>query len=74
MPAERNQGDSHQDYTVFISHAGSDTWVAKKLAQSIEEIGASTFLDEAHIFRHHSMLLYLSFIDFCIFTLIYYRI
>ncbi len=34
---------------VFISHAGSDTWVAKKLAQSIEEKVASTFLDEAHI-------------------------
>lgn len=49
MPAERNQGDVHQDYMVFISHAGSDTWVAKKLAQSIEEKGAATFLDEAHI-------------------------
>jgi len=49
MPAERNQEDLHQDYMVFISHAGSDTWVAKKLAQSIEEKGAATFLDEAHI-------------------------
>jgi hypothetical protein len=49
MPAEMNQEYVRHDYMVFISHAGSDTWVANKLAQSIEEKGATTFLDEAHI-------------------------
>jgi len=41
--------ENEKEYMIFISHAGADTWVAKKLAQSIEEKGATTFLDEAHI-------------------------
>jgi hypothetical protein len=49
MTGESDQDNSKRDYMVFISHAGSDTWVAKKLAKSIEESGATTFLDEAHI-------------------------
>ena len=49
MSSEINQNNLKKDYLVFISHAGSDTWVAKKLAKSIEENGALTFLDEAHI-------------------------
>lgn len=36
-------------WLVFISHAGTDTWVAKQIAREIEACGASTFLDEAHI-------------------------
>lgn len=36
-------------WLVFISHAGTDTWVAKQIAEKIEACGASTFLDEAHI-------------------------
>jgi hypothetical protein len=34
---------------VFISHAGTDTWVARQTAASIEAQGAKTFLDEAHV-------------------------
>ncbi len=36
-------------WLVFISHAGTDTWVAKRIAEKIEACGAKTFLDEAHI-------------------------
>ena len=36
-------------WLVFISHAGTDTWVAKRIAEQIEERGADTFLDESHI-------------------------
>ncbi len=36
-------------WLVFISHASTDTWVAKRIAEKIEACGASTFLDEAHI-------------------------
>jgi hypothetical protein len=34
---------------VFISHAGTDTWVAKRISEHIEACGAKTFLDEAHV-------------------------
>lgn len=37
------------DYKVFISHSSTDTWVARQIAKHIEELGASTFLDEADI-------------------------
>ena len=36
-------------YKVFISHAGTDTWVAKQIKFHIENCGASTFLDESDI-------------------------
>jgi hypothetical protein len=32
-----------------VSHAGSDTWVARQIATNLEAIGAKPFLDEAHI-------------------------
>ncbi len=34
---------------VFISHASTDTWVARQLALQIEACGAETFLDAADI-------------------------
>ena len=34
---------------VFISHSSSDTWVARQIALNIEQCGAGTFLDAAHI-------------------------
>jgi hypothetical protein len=34
---------------VFISHSGSDTWVAKQIAREISTCGAEPFLDEAAI-------------------------
>lgn len=36
-------------WLVFISHAGTDTWVARRIAEQIELRGGSTFLDESHI-------------------------
>lgn len=34
---------------VFISHSGTDTYVAKKIASDIQRAGARVFLDEAHV-------------------------
>ena len=36
-------------WTVFVSHAGTDTWVACQIAAHLEAAGAVPFLDEAHI-------------------------
>jgi hypothetical protein len=36
-------------HLVFISHAATDTWVAKQIAHYVSECGAITFLDEADI-------------------------
>jgi hypothetical protein len=37
------------EWLVFVSHAGTDTWIAKRIAEMIEANGGKTFLDEAHI-------------------------
>lgn len=34
---------------VFVSHAGSDTWVARQIARGIKGCGATPFLDGAEI-------------------------
>jgi hypothetical protein len=34
---------------VFVSHSGTDTWVAKQIAREIAQCGAAPFLDEAQI-------------------------
>lgn len=34
-------------FQVFISHSSVDTWVARQIAHSVEERGATYFLDEA---------------------------
>jgi len=34
---------------VFISHSGTDTWVAKQIAREVRNCGAEPFLDEADI-------------------------
>ena len=34
-------------FQVFISHSSVDTWVARQIARSVEERGATYFLDEA---------------------------
>lgn len=34
---------------VFISHSGTDTWVAKQIAREVSNCGAEPFLDEADI-------------------------
>jgi hypothetical protein len=34
---------------VFISHGKVDSWVADRIARSVQECGASTFLDETDI-------------------------
>lgn len=38
-----------ENWIVFISHSGMDTWVAKQIAQKISDCGAMSFLDEAQI-------------------------
>lgn len=48
MPTDQTQ-QTERTWLVFISHAGTDTWVAKRIAEQIEALGAKTFLDEAHI-------------------------
>jgi len=35
--------------SVFVSHSGSDTWVARQLAKGISRSGAEPFLDELQI-------------------------
>jgi hypothetical protein len=36
-------------YRVFLSHASDDLWVAEQMAASIEQAGASVFLDRRDI-------------------------
>ena len=36
-------------YKVFISHAGTDTWVAKQIERHIKDAAADTFMDAANI-------------------------
>jgi hypothetical protein len=36
-------------FKVFISHATSDTWVARQIKSHVERIGCSTFLDAENI-------------------------
>lgn len=42
-------GSSQNDYLVFISHAGEDTWVARQIAKEVIAAGANAFLDEFDI-------------------------
>ena len=37
-------------YQVFVSHAGTDTWVAKQIQAHVTKCGPSTFLDEGDIY------------------------
>ena len=39
----------NQKPRVFLSHASSDTWVARQLETHIRRCGADTFLDSEHI-------------------------
>lgn len=34
---------------MFVSHCGTDTWIAKQIARAIADCGAVPFLDEAEI-------------------------
>ena len=47
----RHAGSSFKlkPWTVFVSHAGADTWVARQIAEHLRKAGARAFLDEAHI-------------------------
>lgn len=44
MP-RREVGDDRMGYTVFISHASSDRWVAGQVAKELASIGVGQFLD-----------------------------
>ena len=41
--------DTSGDWLVFVSHSGTDTWVARQIARGITDCGATPFLDEAEI-------------------------
>ncbi|HEX8227903.1 MAG TPA: toll/interleukin-1 receptor domain-containing protein [Chloroflexia bacterium] len=43
------QSYKESDWVVFISHAGMDAWVAKKIADEVIACGAVPFLDESDI-------------------------
>ncbi len=47
--AQRKSSVKKRGYLVFVSHAGADTWVAKRIAAEIHTRGGKFFLDEAHI-------------------------
>ena len=38
-----------KQWLVFISHHGTDTWVARQIEREIKLCGADTFLDQTHI-------------------------
>jgi hypothetical protein len=40
---------SRKKRLVFISHSGTDTWVAKQIAREVARCGATPFLDEADV-------------------------
>lgn len=42
-------GEDVENWLVFVSHSGTDTWVAKQIAREISDCGATPFLDEAEI-------------------------
>jgi len=44
-----NQKKTSSKWLVFISHSGTDTWVAKQISEKILACGANTFLDEVHV-------------------------
>ena len=46
---ERILGECARTWLVFVSHSGTDTWVAKQIAREISDCGATPFLDEAQI-------------------------
>src|SRR5436853_7910874 len=42
-------GQTMSTRLVFVSHAGTDTWVARQIEEKIKLCGADTFLDESHV-------------------------
>ncbi len=44
-----SQRKPKRGYLVFVSHAGTDTWVARQISTAIQARGGKFFLDEAHI-------------------------
>ena len=46
MTTRRGKKEKLRLYTVFLSHSSSDAWIAKTMAEKIEALGASCWLDE----------------------------
>lgn len=44
--AKRSRSAKRSRYTVFISHSSKDVWIAERIAEKIEEIGADYRLDK----------------------------
>jgi hypothetical protein len=51
MAARRRKAGTSEPkkWTVFVSHASADTWVARQIAEHLKAAGVHPFLDEAHI-------------------------
>lgn len=45
----KRSGTKAEKYSVFVSHATADKWLAKTLCEKIEETGAATFRDDRDI-------------------------
>ena len=45
----RDEKATSRSWLIFISHGGGDTWVARRIAERVEQCGATTFLDDADI-------------------------
>lgn len=43
--SKRTRSKQHSSYTVFISHSSLDKWIAERIAEKVEEVGASYWLD-----------------------------
>lgn len=46
---KRRRSTPRSDYRVFISHATSDKWIAKRICEQVESVGATTFRDDRDI-------------------------
>lgn len=49
LPIQGPSQSTKRKWLIFVSHAGTDVWVAKRIAEKIQDLGCQTFLDEAHI-------------------------
>ncbi len=46
---KKSRSNSTDRYTVFVSHATADKWIAKRICEAIEQTGVATFRDDRDI-------------------------
>jgi len=49
MPAEATSLSTHNQYRVFLSHGGGDSFIVKHITPELEATGASVFVDKGEI-------------------------